>query len=187
MGTSGGLTTSTYAAEQPSDRGYIAWTMPITAALSTVVLSTSGTLYLNLIRRVPAGTITNITVLCGTAGSALTAGQCFATLFSAAGASLRTTVDQAANWASTGVKTMTLSSPYANAAGDYYVGMWFNGTTGPSFLRSINAPADATLTNAGLAAPNLQCARADTGLTTTPPGSFGAQTADTHYYWIALS
>jgi hypothetical protein len=69
------------------------------------------------------------------------------------------------------------------AAGNYYIGLWFNGTTGPS-LRTCNTN---TSVNAGTAAPTLLWATADSGLTTTGPNPFGAQTALGFSWWVALS
>lgn len=170
----------------PSDNGFKAWTAPLYMPVGSTVLSTAGTLFLRRIKRVPATSITNIVAYVAVAGSSLTAGQCFAALFTAAGALVGQSADQAAAWASTGLKTMALTSgPYNVAAGDYYVGVWFNGTTGPTLLRG--AAIASGLTNAGLVAPNLSACTADTGLTTTAPNPFGAQSGTGAEFWYALS
>lgn len=172
----------------PSDRGWIAWNMPVQGANGAGIPGAAGILCLYRIRRVPATTITNIVTLCTAAGSVLTSGQCFAALYTAAGALVAQTVDQAAAWASNGVKTMALSSAQPVAAGDYYVGMWHNGTTGPTFLRWNNSTGNAVITNAGTAAPNLIAATTnDTGLTTLAPTNFGTQTANSQQIFVALS
>ena len=169
----------------PADRVFLAWTMPPFSATTGAAMSPAGTMHVARIRRVPAGTIANITIYLTAGGSTLTSGQCFAALFTAAGAHVRSTADQAAAWATSGLKTMALETPYANAAGDYYVGLWYNGTTGPAIARP--ASVNALFINAGLASPNLEMASADTGLTTTAPVNMAAQTAIANYYWVALS
>ncbi|MEU8334806.1 hypothetical protein [Micromonospora tulbaghiae] len=170
----------------PADRGYLAWTQPPYALSAGSVPTTAGTLYLRRLRRVPAGQATSIITHVVTAGTTLTTGQCFAALFTAAGALVAQTADQSTAWASTGLKTMTLAGgPYPLTAGDYYVGIWFNGTTGPSIIRS--ASISTVLTNAGLTAGNYEAASANTGLTTTAPASVGTQTAQVFEWWFALA
>lgn len=170
----------------PADRGFIAWNFPPHAATGSTPIPTAGTLYVHRIRRVPAGSITNINVVLAVAGSALTTGQCFATLFDSAGVPIGTTADQSVVWAgAAGLKTSALAGgPFTVAAGDYYVGLWFNGTTGPALERygALNS-----MTNVGLSSPNLEFASSSTGLTTAPPDPFGAQSALALAYWIALS
>lgn len=170
----------------PSDRGWKAWTQPPYVLSASTALPTAGLLTLRRIRRVPATSITNIVTFLGTAGSSLTAGQCFAALFTAAGVLVGQSADQAASWASAGLKTMALAGgPYPLAAGDYYVGVWFNGTTGPAIVRHTGVSNN--LSSAGQSAPNLETCSADAGVTTTAPNPFGAQTATGVEYWYALS
>lgn len=170
----------------PGDHGFTAWSFPIYGGTAGGVLAVAGTLYLTRIRRVPAGTISNITVHIGAAGVTLTVGQCFAALFDAAGALRGVTADQAAAWGSTGIKTMALTSPYVNAAGDYYAGFWFNGTTGPNMMRGSQGISGSQI-NPGMTIGNYNAATSSTGLTTTPPDPFAAQTASTFWFWVALS
>lgn len=175
-----------FAGSVPADRNFVAWNMPYYGAPNTGGLTTAGTLFLIRIRRVPATNVSNIVMNQGTAGSGLTAGQCFAALFTSAGALIASTADQAAAWAGAGPRTMALvGGPYALSAADYYVGLFYNGTTGPAFLRA--GSSSGTITNIGLAAPNLDFATADTGLTTAMPSTFGAQTAFAAQYFVALS
>ncbi len=175
------------AASIPADRGYLAWTMPPWAAAAAAAPS-AGTLSLARIYRVPAGSVTNIVMASVGAGSGLTTGQCFAALYTAAGVLVAQTADQSTAWAASGVKTMALAAgPYTVAAGDYYVGIWHNGTTGPTWTRYANSSGSVTPTNVGLSAPNLAAATANTGLTTTAPGTLGTQTSFLSYWWAALS
>jgi len=81
---------------------------------------------------------------------------------------------------------------YAAAAGNYYVGFWWNGVTPPTVLSGVAAYAGVAqgALNAGLAAPNLrQGTTADVGLTVAAPNPFGAQTAAAANvsYWVGLS
>lgn len=175
--------------DEAADHGYLAWSLPLYSAAAGGVLPTAGTLQLIRIRRVPAGTVSNIVVYVGAAGSTLTSGQCFAALFTAGGTNVGITGDQATAWGSTGLKTMALASPYANPAqADLYAGLWFNGTTGPNLMRGGQG-ANAAQANAGLSAPNLVTASANTGLTNAAsvPATFGGQTGYVFHWWVALS
>ncbi|HEY9417125.1 MAG TPA: hypothetical protein VIQ30_20395 [Pseudonocardia sp.] len=170
----------------PADRGYLAWTQPPYALNGGVIMPTPGMLQLRRLRRVPAATVTSIVGWTLTGGSSLTAGQCFAALYTAAGALIAQTTDQSTAWATTGLKVMPLAGgPYNLAAGDYYVGLWFNGTTGPTFARS--GGISSVLTNIGLAAPNLDAAVADLGVTTSAPTTLGAQGLASSEFWFALA
>ncbi|MFI7073568.1 hypothetical protein [Micromonospora sediminicola] len=182
----GGSGSGVYQAQVPADRGWLAWTQPPHVLVAGSALAPAGTLQLRRLRRVPAGQVTNIVTFLTVAGSSLTAGQCFAALYTAAGALVAQTGDQSTAWASIGLKVMPLAGgPYQVTGGDYYVGLWFNGTTGPAIVRS--GTVSAALTNVGLSAPNFDMASANTGLTTTAPATLGAQTASVFEWWIALS
>lgn len=170
----------------PADRGFLAWSYPPFAVAGSTALPVAGTLYLTRIRRTPPGPITNIHVCMAGVGVTLTTGQCFASLFTAAGAKIDASVDQAANWVGAiGLKTMALAGgAYTHTGGDLYAGVWFNGTTGPTLMRLGQL---AGMTNVGLATPNLQSATANTGLTTTQPGNLTSQASVAFEYWMALS
>lgn len=171
----------------PAQHGYLTWTFDPTIMSNIAATGVAGTL--NLVRvHIPAGgTATNILFHVGTAGVTLTAGQCFIGLWNAAGTRIGVSADQAAAWGTTGLKTAALvGGPYVLPAGDYYIGYWFNGTTGPGPLRQSTANP-AVIMNLGLAAPNLRVCSADTGLTTTAPATLGAQIAANIYYWAGLS
>ena len=170
----------------PADRGLIAWTQPPYVLTGGSLLGVAGALHLRRLRRVPACSVTSIVTYVGGAGSALTSGQCFAALYTAAGELIAQSVDQATAWASQGVKTMTLAGgPYTLPGGDYYIGVWFNGTTAPAIARS--ASYATAMTNVGLSAPNFEAATANTGVTTTAPASLGTQTTSMYEYWFALA
>lgn len=171
---------------QPADDGLITWAYDPAVANNSTAMPTGGVLNLVKVHIPYATTITNIVMGLTNVGVTLTAGQCFAALFTTAGTWVRSTADLAATWAGVaGTKTTALTTPYVASAGDHYVGFWYNGTTGPTFARSSGVQAG--LYNIGLSTPNLRFSTADTGLTTTAPGTFGAQTASATTYWVGLS
>lgn len=172
----------------PADHGLIAWSVPLDVASNSSLLSVeggAGTLLLSRIRRIPSGLITNVHICVTNAGSGLTNG--FAALFTAAGAQVGQTANQATAWQSVGMKTMALAGgPYAFAGGDAYVGFWYTGTTAPGVCRSGQGAIGAQATF-GQSSGSFNAAIADTGLTTTAPSSLGAQSAATLHWWVAVS
>lgn len=168
----------------PTDRGWLAWNYDIdTAGTTNTALPTGGRLELVKVRLPVAASVTNVLFYMGTAGSSLTSGQCFVALYTEAGVRVGVSADQAAAWATSGLKTAALASgPFACPAGNYYAGIFFNGTTGPSPIRNINQ----AYSNSGLSSLFLH-ATADTGLTTTMPATLGAQSAANINWWAALS
>lgn len=177
---------STLASSVPSaaDHSLAGWSFDSAQAQGGTVLGAGGTLYLSKCK-VTSPLITNIIMHVATAGTTLTAGQCFAALFSAAGALLSTTADQAAGWQSTGVKTMALSVAQTVPLGNVYVGVFANGSVLPAFSRSGGIAAG--LSNVGLSAPNFRFATADTALTTAMPANLGTQTSFPTAWWVGLS
>lgn len=170
---------------RPSDLSYLGWTQDPCTATSTFALSTAGRLQLMRLKRVKAGSVTRIVLMVTAGGVTLTAGQCFASLYTASGALAGVTADQSTSWQSAGLKTMNLATPYANATtSDLYVGIWYNGTTGPTLARGAGHNSD--FLNNGLVSPNLMHAFADTGLTATPPTNFGPQTPYAIALWAAV-
>lgn len=188
MGSSGGR-----AAGQTtiaSDHNLVAWSTPMSVARDVSLLSVeaaAGTLRLSRIRRVPTASITNVLIYVTTGGSSLTSGQCFAALYTSAGALIGQSADQATAWQSSGIKTMALAGgPYSFAGGDCYVGLWYNGTTAPTLLRAGVGSSGAQM-NVGQSSSEYDCMYADTGLTTTAPSSIGAKTSSALYWWAGLS
>jgi hypothetical protein len=120
-----------------------------------------------------------------TPGSSLS--NCFGALYTAAGALVGQTADMSTAWQSSGLQTMPLvGGPYNVAAGDYYVGLWYNGTTAPTINRSGHGFA-APQTNLGQSAAQYNAAFANTGLTTTAPATIGAKTSGVLHFWVAIS
>jgi hypothetical protein len=129
------------------------------------------------------GTVTNLVLIVSAGGSALTTGQCFAALYSTAGAVLGVTASQSAAWASAGSKSMALAGgPVALTAGFYDVAWWSVGSASPQMLRSANTAS----INLNLAAGDLRFWTANTGLTSTAPAR-GAKIASTSAFWAGVS
>lgn len=172
----------------PEDHGLIGWSCPIDYATQQSLLSVAaaaGTLRLTRIRRLPATSITNLHIFITVAGATLS--NCYAGLYTAAGTLVAQTADQSTAWQSVGAKTMALTGgPYSLAAGDYYVGFWYNGTTAPTVQRSGIGTLNTQI-NLGQSSGNFNASDANTGLTTTAPGTIGTQTASVLHWWVAVS
>ena len=172
----------------PADMGLLAETFPIHENATGTILPTAGRIECFRLKVPQAGWCTNVDVSLSAVGATLTAGQNFGALFHRDGTLIAQTTDQSAAWvASTPVlKNMPLASgPVYLAVGEYYVGVWANGSTLPTFHRSTSFVA-ATL-NRGAAAPNFRVCSANTGLTTTAPATLGTQTATAVSYYFSLS
>lgn len=169
---------------QPADHAVVTWAYdPALGSSSSTSLATQGTLYCIKLHIPKAQNITNIITYLVTAGNTLTSGQCFAALYQN-GTLLGVTADQATNWQSTGTKLMPIvGGAVAVAAGEVEVVFWYNGTTGPALLRGVGV----AIANLGLAAASSRFGTADTGKTTTAPGTLGTIAALSVAYWAALS
>lgn len=184
---------SSGVASAPADHNFVGWTLDPREIQGGLILPTAGLLNLARVKAL-GSTVTNIHFHITVPGATLTAGQCFAALYSAAGVLVGgangITPDAsgtgAAGFSTGGFKVMPLTAPQAVTTGSfYYVGWYANGTTMPTFSRALNSSSAAL--NAGLNAPNFAYATADAGLTTAPPGTFGVQTGSATAYWVALS
>lgn len=178
--------TGTAGAFTPADRGLVAWTTdPLLIQAGGQAPGTAGAMQFVRLRLAAPASVAAIRMHVTSGGVSLTSGQCFAALYTAAGALVAVTADQSGEWISTGMKSMALvGGPFDLAPGDYYVAFWFNGTTGPSWARATGT--GATFANVGVTAPNLFAGTANTGLTTTAPATMGAQSTASTYYWAAL-
>lgn len=171
------------AGNTPADRGLLAWAYDPLAAVNNQVLVSAGLYLIKVPVRVPA-LVTRIYIGVATAGSGLTAGQCYAGLYDAAGNRLGVTADQASAWASNGVKAMDLTAPVSVPAGNYWVALLSNGATGPAVARSVGT----AIGNVGLTAGNYQAASYGSGLTAIPTSiPMGSATASSTALWAALA
>lgn len=147
----------------PGDANLLTWAYdPSMATNSFAVLA--GILYLIKVKLPVASTITDLLVGTATAGSGLTAGQNWAALYNSSGTRVGVTADQTTPWQTSANISMALTTPYAAAAGTYYVGLLSNGTTRPAFARGSGNP----IVNFGLGAGSNRYSTFGTAQTTAP-------------------
>lgn len=182
LGYDDDVTPSVFA---PEDHNYLAWSFDPTVAVGGTIVPTGGLLHVVKLRADRAITVTNIVMHVVTSGATLTSGQNFAALYSGAGALLSSTATQHTAWQSGGVKVMALSAAQTVPAGYFYAAFYSVGSTLPTFSRGQNV--GGAIGNAGLAAPSLRYAVADTGLTTAMPATIGTQTVCPVSYWVAVN
>lgn len=166
----------------PADHGLITWPYDPSAAPNPTTLPASGTVYVIKVHVPHATSVTNIVTQIYTAGSGLTAGECFAGIYQN-GTLIGATADQSTAWASAGVKTMAITGgPVSLAAGDAYIAFLFNGTTGPA----LPVGNGNSLVNVGLASTAVRYGQANTAVTTLP-STLGSISGRPTSYWAALS
>lgn len=168
----------------PADHGMASWSFDPSGAVSSVLLPTAGTLYAVKLKLAGSSLITSIIMMTSAAGGTLTAGQNFAMLFDETGSRVGLTADLTAAWAAgPGVKDMPLTAPVQVNGPFCTVGFYANGTTLPTFRVSAGF---ALVGNVNLAAASSRYGAANTGLTTSPPGTLGTITANTFPWWVGL-
>ncbi|HEX9834489.1 MAG TPA: right-handed parallel beta-helix repeat-containing protein [Mycobacterium sp.] len=167
----------------PTDHGLLAWAYDPAGAGTGTGLNAAGTMHVIRVRLHRTTAATNILVRVTAAGGTLTAGQNFAALYDATtGAHIATTADQTTNWSGSGIFTMALAGgPFTLDPGDYYVALWYNGASSPSFSRNANN----AIVNVGTGP--ARWGTADASITTTAPDPLGAVTNDGISFWTALS
>lgn len=175
----------TYA---PSDLGFLSWAYdPATTSNST--LTTNGTVYLARVVLRFAQTITNLSVGISTAATTPTANQSFLGLYDSTGTRVAVTAAGAidAALASSGILTQAVVTPYAAAAGVYWVAFVNNAATAATLARASGS--SLTIANGGASAANLRFAVNGTGATSlaasiTPSSN---TTAGAFTMWAAVS
>jgi hypothetical protein len=172
----------------PTDQGLTAWTFdPASCGASGTTLS-AGFIYLGELILRQAATINRVHAVLGSAGSGLSAGQCLAGLYDSSGTRVGITADQSTAWASAGNKAMSLTTPYAAAAGRYYMAMLFNGSSSPSFACGSTHGATFTPGNANLAVGAYRFCRSASGQTALPASiALSGYTPDANNVWAAAS
>lgn len=165
----------------PADSNLLAWSADPMYGIGSVSAMNAGTLYLTKIKIPTAGTVTNISVR-RTASTALTG--VYLALFNSAGALLSQSASAHVAFGSSGLKTVALSVAQAVTPGFFFVGAWYTGTS--LTLGTVPGVIGDDM-NFGLASPNFRMSISTTGLTTTAPNPFGAQTSSTLSPWAALS
>lgn len=167
----------------PQDHGLTAWTYDPAMGASGTILATAGTVNFARIHIPFGGPISNIWVLLTSAGTTLTASQCFAGLYNTAGTLLASTADQSTAWGTSGTKSMALTgAPITVTPADYLVGFFANGTILPTFLRAVSQNANINLSNA-----NSRFGTASAGNTTVMPSAIGTLAAASNAWWVGLN
>ena len=174
----------------PQDQNLLAWNYDPNVGGSGTAMPTAGTGYMMAVPVREQISVTNIVMYCTTAGATLTASECFAVLYNSSGTKIGATADQSSAWTSTGTKTMALSGgPYTLPPGLYYVQVFFNGTTGPAWLRSGLASTAAAAEPANSTAATFRYAVNGTGLIAVPASATLSSNAHSgaEQYWVGLN
>lgn len=167
----------------PSDYGLKAWSMDPSQGANSQVL-TSGTLVMVGIKIRSTMTLSNAVLVVSTAGSTLTSGQNLVGLYDSSGARLAQSADQAANWTSTGVKSIPFTSSAVVNPGTYYVAILSNGTTPISIPRETSLASNVI--NLVLPVANARVASL-AGQTSMPANiTMALRSFDMNSYWVGV-
>lgn len=167
-----------------ADAGFLAWNFDVALATTGYILNAAGTITAIKVNVPVPILVTYVNVFISVIGATLTAGQSFVALYDTSKNLLSTSADQAAVFAgTTGLKAIALGTPQAIGPGTYYVAIWSNGTTMPTFRSAANLAS----ANTNLSAAASRWATADTGRTTTAPATLGAFTALAGTPWVAFT
>lgn len=135
--------TATRAAQLIASRGLLSENYPLAVAGSSTAM-VSGTIYLLALGVLNGDVLTNAHPCIGTGGSGLT--LCKAGYYDKSGNRLAVSADLSTDWASTGIRTNAMSSPYnVTADGAVYLALLAVGTTPPSLLRGSNLSTIASV------------------------------------------
>lgn len=177
-----GLSSIVSNAWGPSDHGLIAWSYDPSLAAGATIVATGGTICTVRLKLAVAASITKVCLYCTTTSS-LTSGQCFAAIYQG-GALVGVTADQSGVWNTAGFKAMTLvGGPFSVTSGDVIVAFFANGGPLPTFARA----AQLGVGNVNLTLANSRYGTADTGQTTSMPGTLGTIGASSADYWAAVA
>lgn len=170
---------------QPPDHGLVAWTADPGAIGGAGFTLVAGQVYLTRLKVMNAVTANNVIYQVTTAGTSLTAGQCFVGLYNSSGTLLASSADQAAAMASTGTKTAAIT-PQSLVAGSYYIAFLANGAaTQPSVA---GGAGNSALTNVSLTAASARALNTSAGNTSLPASiTLASQTTNNATRWGALS
>ncbi|MEU6635701.1 hypothetical protein [Streptomyces rochei] len=188
--------TSTYLAFEdswgnqwgPADQGLRAWSFdPSLAGFSSAPVG--GSVYLIRVKLRKATTISKIVLMTVVAGSGLTANQNYAGLYTSSGTRVAVTANQSSAWTTANnTLSMSLTSSYSAAAGDYYVAFVSNGSTRPGFVCATTLGATRTPGNANLSSGGYRYCIGATGQTSLPSSlSIASATPDANAYWVGLA
>lgn len=163
----------------PADGGYKAWAFDPVAVQSSST-PPAGQLVLVALRFATRDPISRLYNYVSTAGVAVT--NAFMALFGPTGTLLAQSDNQAANMASTGLKTHTLTAPQTpDPALTYHAGIWITATT---TIPALARAASSALVYAKQTTPAFRFAVADSGLTATAPAATGVRVQTPNAYWV---
>ncbi len=179
------LSTVNDAEFNQADHNLLTWTQDPATLNGGYTLAT-GQVYLSKVKITSRSTVaSNILYGVTTAGTALTAGQCFVGLYNSSGTLLISSADQSGVMNSTGAKT-TAITPQTLAVGYYYVAFLAVGT---GTLPSVAGGGGVSSTiNAGLTTATARFLNTATGNTALPATiTLSAQSTNTASRWAALT
>lgn len=173
---------------QSTDLGLIAWSFdPVTTSGSTSAVS--GTVFLSQITLRYAQTISNLAVAIATGASGVTANQNFLGLYTSAGTRVAVTAAGAIDTAiaSSGYLSQAVVTPYAAAAGTYWVAYLNNATTAALLQRGTGATL--SIANVGMTGAGMRYAVNGTAQTSLPATITPASNSATNAFplWAAAS
>lgn len=149
------------------------------AAISTGAQTlVTGTAYVCGLYMPVASNVTNLYCINTNTGATTNA---FMALYSGAGALLQTSSNQGGAMGAAGLKTFPVSSQ-AVPVGLFYVILWMS----TALNIACTAGVDGFM-NINLSVANSRYATANTGLTTTAPGTIGTKTAMAKAFWAGVS
>ena len=169
-----------------SDHGLLTWTQDPATLNGGYTLAT-GQIYLSKVKITSRSTVvSNILYGVTTAGTALTAGQCFVGLYDSSGNRLAVSADQSGVMNTTGPKTAALTVAQTLAVGSYYVAFLAVGT---GTLPSVAGGGGVSSTiNAGLTVGTSRFLNTATGNTSLPATiTLSSQSQNTASRWAALT
>ncbi|ORT58167.1 hypothetical protein [Streptomyces sp. CB03238] len=169
----------------PGDHGMFTWSCGLEHLRSSGQPESGGVRMIKVRLKRPV-TIGWIWMHLTSGGTSLTANQCFAGLYTTAGARVAVTADQSTAWSTIGEKKMSLTTPYNAAAGDYFIAFVANGTTIPQFTAASNNSSSGL--NMGVTGASLRFANGPTGQTSLPASiNMGTISPGSASYFVALS
>lgn len=128
---------------------------------------TFGRIQLNKVWLRAAATLSTVHLNIAVAGAGLTSSQNFVAIYDASGNQVAISADQTTAWGTTGVKDTAMATPYAAAAGGYYIAVLSNGSTTPPSLTAHRISGSGMI-NYGLTLATARTLQTSTGNTSMP-------------------
>lgn len=170
----------------PSDHGLISWSIDPFVTNASMVLPQGVITMIKLPVRTQV-VVSNVNTAIVTGGTGLTAGACFAGLYSTSGNLVAQTADQSGVWNSTGHKQMPLTAPFLASPGYYYFAMLSNAaTTNVTIMRGSTQSTATFSANQSIA--DARVTVFGSGLTALPATiNMSARTLNSTTMWCGLS